>query len=68
MACQKMKEDVAYARDTESRCKIAIMLFNFTPIRSPHIFITMPQVARKRENLEVEQASEPASAPCMPVL
>ena len=47
MACQKMKEDVAYARDTESRCKIGIMLFNFTPIRSPHIFITMPQVARK---------------------
>lgn len=29
------------------RCKIGIMLFNFTPIRSPHIFITMPQVARK---------------------
>ena len=47
MACQKMKEDVAYARDTENRCKIGIMLFNFTPIRSPHIFITMPQVARK---------------------
>ena len=33
--------------DTESMCKIGIMLFNFTPIRSPHIFITMPQVARK---------------------
>ena len=33
--------------DTESRCKIGIMLFNFTPIRSPHIFITVPQVARK---------------------
>ena len=37
MAYQKMKEDVAYARDTESRCKIGIMSFNFTPIRSPHI-------------------------------